>query len=95
MINSLSNKSISWVEILMANSIIAGVTFVIDKLLFNNVLKRKSIIYERIDLIKPEHHEALLSDLESRTGIAIHSYEIGAIDFLRDTAKITIYYRSY
>ena len=38
MINSLSNKSISWVEILMANSIIAGVTFVIDKLLFNNVL---------------------------------------------------------
>ena len=95
MINSLSNKSISWVEILLANSIIAGVTFVIDKLLFNNVLKRKSIIYERIDLIKPEHHEALLSDLESRTGIAIHSYEIGAIDFLRDTAKITIYYRSY
>ena len=95
MINSLSNKSISWFEILLANSIITGVTFVIDKLLFNDILQRKSIIYERIDLIKPEHHEALLSDLESRTGIAIHSYEIGAIDFLRDTAKITIYYRSY
>lgn len=94
MINSLSNKSISWFEILLANSIITGVTFVIDKLLFNDILERKSIIYERIDLIKPEHHEALLSDLESRTGIAIHSYEIGAIDFLRDTAKITIYYRS-
>ena len=94
MINSLSNKSISWFEILLANSIITGVTFVIDKLLFNDILQRKSIIYERIDLIKPEHHEALLSDLESRTGIAIHSYEIGAIDFLRDTAKITIYYRS-
>ena len=61
MINSLSNKSISWVEILLANSIIAGVTFVIDKLLFNDILQRKSIIYERIDLIKPEHHEALLA----------------------------------
>ena len=94
MINSLSNKSISWVEILLANSIIAGVTFVIDKLLFNDILQRKSIIYERIDLIKPEQHEALLADLESRTGIAIHSYEIGAIDFLRDTAKITIYYKA-
>lgn len=94
MINSLSNKSISWFEILLANSIITGVTFVIDKLLFNDILQRKSIIYERIDLIKPEHHKALLSDLESRTGIAIHSYEIGSIDFLRDTAKITIYYRS-
>lgn len=94
MINSLSNKSISWFEILLANSIIAGVTFVIDKLLFNDILERKSIIYERIDLIKPEHQEALLADLESRTGISIHSYEIGAIDFLRDTAKITIYYRS-
>ena len=94
MINSLSNKSISWFEILLANSIITGVTFVIDKLLFNNILQRKSIIYERIDLIKPEHHDSLLADLESRTGIAIHSYEIGAIDFLRDTAKITIYYRS-
>ena len=44
MINSLSNKSISWFEILLANSIIAGVTFVIDKLLFNDILQRKSII---------------------------------------------------
>ena len=41
MINSLSNKSISWVEILLANSIIAGVTFVIDKLLFNDIYREK------------------------------------------------------
>ena len=44
MINSLSNKSISWVEILLANSIIAGVTFVIDKLLFNDILQRKNYL---------------------------------------------------
>ena len=35
---------------------------------------------------------AMIADLEARTGLSIKRLEIGGIDFLRDTAKIKVYY---
>ena len=53
---------------------------------------RKTITYERIEFIQPENHSLLLDDLRQRTGLPITGFEIGSIDFLRDTAKIDIFY---
>ena len=53
---------------------------------------RKNITYEKIELIVPEKHDELLSDLKMRTGIDIIRFEVKRIDFLRDTANICIYY---
>ena len=53
---------------------------------------RKNIIYEKIELIKPENKEKLLKDLKERTGINIIRYEVRRIDFLRDIANIRIFY---
>ena len=53
---------------------------------------KKSITYEKIDLIIPEKKEELIDDLKLRTGLPIHEVKIEKIDFLRDTASITIYY---
>ena len=51
------------------------------------------ILYEKIDLIKPENRHELMKDLQLRTGIAkINRIEIGKIDFLRDTCTLQIYY---
>ena len=36
--------------------------------------------------------DQLVKDLESRTGIKIKRYQIDRIDFLRDVARITIYF---
>ena len=47
---------------------------------------------EKIELIKPENRERLLSDLQERTGLIINRVEIGKIDFLKDSANINIYY---
>jgi hypothetical protein len=53
----------------------------------------KTIIYEKINLIKPENYEELLKDLRERTGIKhIKRVETGNIDFLKDTCVIIIYY---
>jgi hypothetical protein len=52
----------------------------------------KRIQYEKIEWIKPENHHLLLADLCERTGLDIRRFEIKEIDFLRDTAEITIYY---
>jgi hypothetical protein len=53
---------------------------------------RKSITYEKIDLIKPENYDRLLADLRERTGLPVTRCEIGRIDFLRDVAELQVYY---
>ena len=92
MINSLANKSISWLEILLANAIITTITFLIDRIWFSSIEQTKSILYEKIDLIKPENEQELIEDLKKRTGLPIVAVKVDKVDFLRDTAQITIYY---
>ena len=92
MINALSNKSISIFEVLFTNGIIALITYLIDRLWFQTVEERKNIVYEKIELIKPENKQELIKDLKERTGLPIHEVKVDKIDFLKDTAAITIYY---
>ena len=92
MINALSNKSVSIFEVLFTNGIIALITYLIDRLWFQTNEEKKSIIYEKIELIKPENKQELIKDLNERTGLPIHEVKVDKIDFLKDTAAITIYY---
>ena len=92
MLNALSNKSVSLVELLFTNIVIVSSTFGIETIWFNNHESSKIITYEKIDLIKPGEREHLLLDLKVRTGLDVFKVNIGAIDFLKDTAEIKIYY---
>ena len=92
MINSLANKSISWFEILLANGIITIITYLIDRVWFSTIELTKTILYEKIELIKPENEQVLIEDLKQRTGLQIVAVKVDKVDFLRDTAQITIYY---
>lgn len=92
MINALSNKSVSIFEVLFTNGLIALITYLIDRLWFQTIEEKKSIVYEKIELIKPENKQELIQDLKERTGLPIHEVKVDKIDFLRDTAAVTIYY---
>ena len=92
MINALSNKSISIFELIFTNGFISLITYLIDRVWFQTLEESKNILYEKIDLIKPENQEDLIKDLKERTGLPIHAVKVEKIDFLRDTASITIYY---
>ena len=92
MINSLANKSISWFEILLANGIITIITYLIDRVWFSTIELTKTILYEKIELIKPENEQELIEDLKKRTGLQIVAIKVDKVDFLRDTAQIKIYY---
>ncbi len=52
----------------------------------------KPVIYENINLIKPEYREELIHDLRNRTGLDIHRVEIEDIDFLKDATKMKVFY---
>jgi len=90
--NSLANKKMSYSEILLANMIIVISIGIIEKLWHLKHEITKEIVYEEIDNIKPENYELLIDDLQDRTGLEINKVTIGDIDFLRDTAVLTIYY---
>lgn len=91
-INSLSTNHISIAELLFANLVVMGLSFGLEKIWLLKHESAKTIVYEKIDLIKPARREELIEDLESRVGIKINRVEIGRVNFLRDTARIKIYY---
>lgn len=74
------------------NAFVLLLTYLLES---NALMKQetaKQIIYENIELIKPEKRDELMADLENRTGQKINRISIGRIDFLRDTALIKIYF---
>ena len=91
-INGMTSKKISYAEILLTNMLFIFVLLFLEKIWLAKKESKKVINYEKIDLIKPEKRAELIADLEERTGIKINRLEIGKIDFLKDTARIRIYY---
>ena len=69
MINALSNKSVSIFEVLFTNGLITLITYLIDRLWFQTIEEKKNIVYEKIELIKPENKQELIKDLKERTGL--------------------------
>ena len=80
------------VPILVFNSIFAVFIFILDHPIVFKQEFSKTVIYENIDLIRPENHELLMADLRKRTGFNIHRFMIMSFDFLKDATTITIYY---
>lgn len=91
-INSLANQKMSYAEIVGANIIIVTTIYIIERVWFRENTLSKTIVYEKIENIKPEMHDVLVQDLEERTGLKITEVEIGKIDFLKDTTSITVKY---
>lgn len=93
-INSLANKKMSFIEILLVNSIVVIAIALLEQFWNAGRESKKKILYEKIELVKPEKYDDLKKDLESRTGLSINRIIINDINFLRDTADITIFYDS-
>ncbi|WP_396603345.1 DUF4956 domain-containing protein [Algibacter sp. R77976] len=91
-INSLANKKMSYAEIIGANALIITVLIIIERYWALKQEESKSIVYEIIENIKPENYDILKSDLENRMGLKINKVTIGDVDFLKDTAKVTVFY---
>lgn len=52
----------------------------------------QQIIYERIDLIKPELRNEMIDDIRERTGLPVYWVEILKIDLMHDIAEIRAHY---
>jgi hypothetical protein len=94
MINALSIVEEGYWIMLGCNGAILILTIILDRFITLTHENIKEITYERIDLITPERREELMDDLKKRTGLPIHRVEIHNVNFLRDTAKVHIFYHA-
>ncbi|MFA6924027.1 MAG: DUF4956 domain-containing protein [Bacteroidales bacterium] len=93
-IGLVSAIQLEYFELGIINAVFVVSVFTLDG---NILIKReysKIIQYENIEMIKPQNHPELITDLKVRTGLDIHRISIGRIDFLRDMAIIDVYYYS-
>lgn len=91
-INSLSNKKMSYIEIITANSLIVLIAYYFDRYWNKQRTSSKDITYQSLEHIRPEHHEILKTELEEKLGFKILKIEIGQIDFEKQSVKIKIRY---
>lgn len=96
LINSLSvvEDKTTAIILVSANLLIIGLIMLLDRQLGLKHENFKEVNYERIDLIKPENRPQMIADLCDRTGLPIHRIEIVKFDFLRDVARVHVFYFS-
>jgi magnesium-transporting ATPase (P-type) len=91
-INGLANRRVSYAELIFTNVVIVGMVYLLERVFLLKNELRKEVVYEKVDLIKPENRAELIKDLEERTGLKINRVEIQRIDYIRDSVRLVIYY---
>ncbi|MDR0733858.1 MAG: DUF4956 domain-containing protein [Dysgonamonadaceae bacterium] len=92
-VNGLSME-VPHASVITANLLFIFIVWLLESNRFLKHTSHKIVLYEKIDFIKPDRYDDLLTDLKNRTGLNITKVEIGHIDFLRDCAFIKVYYKS-
>jgi hypothetical protein len=90
LINAVSKGS--WDELLLINTMILAFTLFLDSSLFFKREASKTIVYDNLEMIKPERREELIRQLEEKTGLSIRRISVEKVNLLSDSATITIYY---
>jgi hypothetical protein len=91
LINSVAKGT--YFEMALLNIIVLLIAWILDANLLWKADKYQLIMYEKIDLVKPQNYNLLIADLKERTGLDVYKVSVMQIDFLRDSAELKIYYR--
>ncbi|RUT73355.1 DUF4956 domain-containing protein [Ancylomarina longa] len=92
-INALARRDVSFTDIAFTNVALMVTTWVMEKVWMRRQKARRTIIYDRLDLIHPSKHALLKADIKDRTGLEIDHFKIGQIDFTKNSTRLTIFYK--
>ena len=90
-INALAVE-VGIIELVCTNLLFVLSVFLCERLHKGKRTSTKLVLYDRVELISPEHRADLIEDLKKRTGLEVVRVEVGHIDFLRDTAMLRVHY---
>ena len=96
-INALSGNQVVFIELLFANVTIVLLTFLLERHWVNNLpdncLSSKTVVYNNMEMIKPENHQVLIDELAEKTGLSIVSCKIGRLNFVENQVNVKLYYK--
>ncbi|MBR6375206.1 MAG: DUF4956 domain-containing protein [Alloprevotella sp.] len=87
-----TTSHVSHLEHIVINIIFLCVVWLAESFLLANKWGCKYVRYDNIELITPDRHDDLVADLEKRLGLKVLRVEVGAVDFLRDSTMLRVYY---
>ncbi len=82
----------SWDDLSIMSLILLSLTALLEGGWFIKKEFSKIIFYDKINLIPVDKRAELIEDLSIRTGLNINRVDIQEIDFLKDSALLTVYY---
>lgn len=84
--------TLTFLDQIVINVVFIGVVWLAEN--FHSAYNQgcKFVKYDNIELIKPEHHDELVKDLEERLGLKVTRVEVGSVDFLTDMAMLRVFY---
>lgn len=91
-INALHLVAFPLLGRLIINVIIILMALILEKFIVRNKLNSHNIIYENIDLLRPDKNDELLNDLSILTGMKIVKVKVEEIDYKKKSSEIVIYY---
>lgn len=91
-VNALSNKKVSYSELVFTNLAILAITYFIEKIKGLENESYTVVQYENIEMATPQHKNELIKDLEKRMGIKISRIEFNNFDYQRDIVKIRVFF---
>jgi len=102
-INALSNRKTSYLELAAVNSAIFAAALMKDRIvgleaglngvpITANKLSKYTVAYDKFEWLKPECRAELLADLRERTGIEAERVQIQNIDLESSTATLSVWY---
>ncbi|WP_461640952.1 DUF4956 domain-containing protein [Labilibaculum euxinus] len=92
-INALTRGEVSFSEIAFTNAAFMATTWVMERVWMKRHLARRTIVYDRLDLIHPSKHQELIDDIETRTGMVVAKFSIGQIDLAKGYTKLIVFYK--
>jgi hypothetical protein len=83
---------VGWQALSLIGATVIGFTWLLE----SNVLARREhaqdVLYEKIEMVNMASRPALIEDLKVRTGLDVHRVDVREIDFVRDSARLTVYF---
>ena len=90
--NALITGEVSLFRVLFADSIIILITWGAQSFLLRNKRIRKTITYDKMELLKPDKYEELLQDISTMSGFPIEKAQVGRVDYIKRQARLRIFF---
>ena len=92
-INSMNLLKFPMLGVLIINGIIILTTYLLEEYTAKNRYHSHMIIYDNLEMLKPDKEQKLHKDISERMGKEIIKIEVMRINYRRGIARLTVHYK--